>query len=142
MLFNVSYNEPKVNQAIEELVGKSFGLFENIKLNGTGSPRLLIHKASEEIQTLLDYDHNLNYCNIELRPKGIIIRFRSLLETYGLVIPYYKLVVFKPANYLSLHADHHLISVEFPAKNAGIHQFYEKMMAQKVKNTATNIDDL
>lgn len=142
MLFNVSYNDRKVNESVEELVGKPFGLFDNIKLNGTGSPRLLIHKASEEIQQLLDYDNNLNYCNIELRPKGIIIRFRSILETYGLVIPFYKLVIFKPANYLTIHADHHLITVEFPPKNAGIHQFYEKMMAQKVKNTPTNIDDL
>ena len=93
MLVNTSYNEKKINDSINDLVGKPFGLIDNIKLNGIGSPRLDIIKTSEEIATLLSYDNNRNFCNIELRPNGIIIRFRSLLETFSLVIPFYKLVI-------------------------------------------------
>jgi hypothetical protein len=51
MLVNTSYNKKKVTQTINELVGKPFGLIDNIKLNGIGSPRLDIIKTSEEIAT-------------------------------------------------------------------------------------------
>lgn len=142
MLVNTSYNEKKINEAIVELVGKPFGLMDNIKLNGIGSPRLDIIKTSEEIATLLSYDNNRNFCNIELRPKGIIIRFRSLLETFSLVIPYYKLVIFKPANSYTIHMDHHYISIDAPPKNKSVNSFIEKLNQFKTQNSPTYIDDL
>jgi len=142
MLVNTSYNEKKINETIDEMVGKPYGFIENIKQNGIGSPRLTILKSSEEIATLLSYDHNRNFCNIELRPKGIIIRFRSLLETFSLVIPYYKLVLFKPANSFTFHMDHHFISIESLPSNKGIHQFMEKLNRMKSENSPTYIDDL
>ena len=142
MLVNTSYNEKIINDSINELVGKPFGFIENIKQNGIGSPRLNIIKSSEEIATLLSYDNNRNFCNIELRPKGIIIRFRSLLETFSLVIPFYKLVLFKPANSFTFHMDHHFISVEAMPENKGLHQFMEKLNRMKSENSPTYIDDL
>ncbi|RAR47152.1 hypothetical protein [Flavobacterium lacus] len=142
MLVNTSYNEKKINQAINDLVGNPFGLLDNIKLNGVGSPRLDITKTSEEIATLLSYDNNRNFCNIELRPNGIIIRFRSLLETFSLVIPFYKLVVFKPGNSVTLHMDHHFISIDAPPKNKSVNSFIEKINQFKANNSPTYIDDL
>lgn len=142
MLINISYNDKKINAAIEELVGKPFGLRENIKLNGVGSPRLIIAKASQEIFELLSYDNNNNFCNIELRPKGIIIRFRSLLETYGLIIPYYKLVLFKPGNQITIHKDHNFISIIAMPKNKAVNLFFEKLQDQKSENEPTYVDDL
>lgn len=142
MLANTSYNDKKINQTINELVGKPFSIIENIKRNGIGSPRLDILKTSEEIATLLSYDNNRNFCNIELRPRGIIIRFRSLLETFSLVIPYYKLVLFKPANSFTFHIDQHFISVDAPAKNKGVQRFMEKLNQLKTENSPTYIDDL
>ena len=142
MLVNTSYNEKKINEAITELVGKPFGLLDNIKLNGIGSPRLDIIKTSEEIATLLSYDNNRNFCNIELRPKGIIIRFRSLLETFSLVIPFYKLVIFKPGNSFTFHMDYHTISVDAPPKNKSVNAFMEKLNQFKAENSPTYIDDL
>jgi hypothetical protein len=142
MLVNTSYNEKKINQAIDELVGKPYGLWENIKRNGIGSPRLNITKTSEEIATLLSYDNNRNFCNIELRSQGIIIRFRSLLETFSLIIPYHKLVIFKPANSYTFHSNHHFISIEAPASNKGITHFMQKLNQLKSENSPTYIDDL
>lgn len=142
MLVNTSYNEKKVNDTINEMVGKPYGFLANIKQNGIGSPRLNILNSSAEIATLLSYDNNRNFCNIELRPKGIIIRFRSLLETFSLVIPYYKLVLFKPANSFTFHMDHHYISIEVLPSNKGIIQFIEKLNRMKSENTPTFIDDL
>jgi hypothetical protein len=142
MLVNISYNDKKVKSYIEETVGKPFGLLDNIKLNGVGSPRLVIEKASQEIFELLSYDNNNNYCNIELRPKGIIVRFRSLLETYGLIIPYYKLVIFKPGNQITIHIDHHYVTLSAMPNNKAVNLFFEKMIDQKSENEPTYVDDL
>lgn len=142
MLYNLTYNDSKITAEVNSLVGKPFGLIDNIKLNGIGSPRLDIEKSSAQIQEFLSFDHNRNFCNVELRPKGIIIRFRSLLETYGLVIPYYKLVIFKPGNSVTFHMDHHFISVSVPSNNKGILLFIEKLNQQKSANTLVDIADL
>lgn len=142
MLRNITYNDKKLEAEINDLVGKAFGLIDNIKLQGVGSPRLDIVSCSEEIGELLSYDHNRNFCNIELRPKGIIIRFRSLLETFGLIIPYYKLVLFKPGNQISFHMDHHVISVEALPTNKSVHVFMEKLMQLKIESAPTSVDDL
>ena len=81
MLLNVSYNEPEVKKKIETAVGKPFSLKERWTKGGIGSSKLLITQTSIDIHNLLILDNNRNTCNIELRPKGIILRFRSLLET-------------------------------------------------------------
>lgn len=142
MLVNTSYNDKKINNTINDLVGNPFGLMDNFKLNGIGSPRLDISKTSEEIGTLLSYDNNRNSCNIELRPKGIIIRFRSLLESYSLVIPFYKLVIFKPGNSFTFHIDHHFISIDASSNQKKINVFIEKLNQLKAENSPTYIDDL
>ena len=85
MLRNVSYKNEKQELEINELVFKPFGLFKRIKEGGVGSGKLLITKADKDIENLLILDHNLNYCNIEMRPNGIIVYFRVLLETYALI---------------------------------------------------------
>ena len=83
MLLNVSYNDPNQEQTITNLVGKPFSLRDRIKFSGVGSPKLHIVSSSPKIANLLLLDNNLDVCNIEIRPKGIILRFRSLLETYA-----------------------------------------------------------
>ena len=45
MLLNISYNEPKVKEKIETLVGKPFTLKERLAMNGVGSSKLLISSA-------------------------------------------------------------------------------------------------
>ena len=95
MIKNLSYNSKKINTLLLELVGRPFSFIERIKLGGIGSNKLVIADASKEIVELLRLDNNVNYCNIEIRKNGLIIRFRSLLETYGLIIPFYKLVIYK-----------------------------------------------
>ena len=64
----------------------------------------------KKLLNYLKLDNNINYCNIEIRKNGIIIRFRSLLETYGLIIPYYKLVIYKgESNIYSFYKDNNFI---------------------------------
>jgi hypothetical protein len=107
MLLNISYNDPAQKKQIEESVGKPFSLQKRWKMGGIGSQKLIVSSASIDIHNLLILDHNINSCNIELRPNGIIVRFRSLLETYGLIIPFYKLKIYKgKAQEYSVYKDH------------------------------------
>jgi hypothetical protein len=141
MLSNLSYNDPKLKLKIDTALGKPFTLQQRWKMGGIGSPKLTISSCSKEIYSLLILDQNSNQCNIELRPKGIIIRFRSLLETYGLIIPYYKLNLYKgKANEYSLYQDHQFVKVVVDSPS--IHTFFKKIRAEKARMSPPSIEDL
>ena len=130
MLANVSYNNPELTRKIDNLVGKPFTLKERWELRGIGSPKLFIAGSSIEINNLLLLDNNRNSCNIELRPKGIILRFRSLLETYGLIIPYYKLSLYKgDLGVYTVHVDNHFVRVQADTK--AVQKFFVKLLGYK-----------
>ena len=88
MLRNISYNNAKIKSEINNLLGEPFTILNRIKLGGIGSPKYIILQTDSKINNLLNLDNNTNQCNIELRPKGIIISFRSLLETFALIVPF------------------------------------------------------
>ncbi|WP_282162284.1 hypothetical protein [Ulvibacterium marinum] len=141
MLLNVSYNDKKITEKIDSEVGKPFTLKERWAMGGIGSPRLFITETSVEIRNLLILDNNRDQCNIEMRPKGIIVRFRSLLETFALIIPYYKLTLYKGdlAKY-SIYRDHHFIKVQADTK--AVQKFFKKILDYKADNMPTSIEDL
>ena len=141
MLLNVSYTDKNITRKVDEAVGKPLPLKERFVMGGIGSPKLHITETSVEIQNLLILDNNLNTCNIEIRPKGIIVRFRSLLETYGLIIPYYKLKLYKGESAIhSIYMDHHFIKVK--SDTQAIQQFFKKLLDHKADNMPTSIEDL
>ena len=141
MLLNVSYNEPDKKEKIETAVGKPFSLRERWAKGGIGSSKLVITQTSIDIHNLLILDNNRNTCNIELRPRGVILRFRSLLETYALVIPYYKLTLYKgKAQEYSIYKDKQFIKVEADTK--ATFKFFSKLSAEKANNKLPGIEDL
>ncbi|WP_034924377.1 hypothetical protein [Gillisia sp. CAL575] len=141
MLLNISYNRPEIKERINKEVGSTFTLIERIKLKGTGSPKLHITSTSIEIHNLLILDSSTNICNIELQPKGIIVMFRSLLETYALIIPYYKLNLYKgKSEEYSVYKDHYFIKIK--ADNPSIHKFMMKILDYKTDNALPQIEDI
>ena len=141
MLLNVSYNNPEIKKKIDTEVGLPFSFFERIKLGGIGIGHLMITSSSIEIQKLLTLDKYRNKCNIELRPNGIIVGFRSLLESYALVIPYWKLTLYKgKAEEYSIYRDTYCIKIE--AKNKNVHQFIKRILTEKEKQALRSINDL
>ena len=132
MLRNISYNNSKIKSEINDVLGNPFTIFERIKLRGVGSPKYIISQTDSIITNLLNLDNNTNQCNIELRPKGIIVSFRSLLETYALIIPFYKLKLFKgQSNVYSIYIDEYFIKILAKKKNE--HEFIKKI--NKFKST-------
>jgi len=137
MLANVSYNNPKQEQEINKLVGAAYSFRERIKMGGIGSPKMQIMQSSVSIYNLLILDNNTDYCSIELRPKGIILRFRSLLETYGLVIPYYKLTLYKGDLALySVYIDTYFVKVKSDTK--AIQKYFTKLQGLKAAYDPNN----
>jgi len=141
MLLNVSYNNKEVTRKIDAEVGKPFTLKERWNMGGIGSPRLFITETSIEIRNLLILDNNRDQCNVEMRPKGVIVRFRSLLETFALIIPYYKLTVYKgDLAIYSIYRDNHFIKVQADTK--AVQKFFRKLLDYKADNAPTSIEDL
>ncbi len=141
MFLNVSYNNKEITGKVDDEVGKPFPLNERRAMGGIGSPKLFITETSVEIRNLLILDNNTDSCNVELRPNGIIVRFRSLLETFALVIPYYKLAVYKgDLAIYSIYRDHYFIKVRSDTK--AIQKFFKKMLDYKADNAPTSIEDL
>ena len=132
MLKNLSYNCKKTKDLLIDRVGKPLTLFERLKIGGNGSDKLIITDASNDIVELLKLDNNINQCNIEIRSNGIILRFRALLETYGLVIPFYKMVIYKGEKKIySIYIDNQYI--KFLADKKSIHSFIKKIHRLKSK---------
>jgi len=133
MLKNISYNNPKIIDEINNYVGKPYTILKRLKIGGIGSSKLIINSADSIIENLLNLDNNLNYCNVEIRPKGIIIHFKSLLETYGLIVPFYKLKIFKGrANEYSIYIDNFFIKVNASEQNE--HDFFKKILRLRAFN--------
>ena len=140
MLLNISYNDIEQKKEIDKLVGKPFSVKERLQMGGIGSEKLIISNASVNIKNLLLLDNNINKCNIELRPKGVIVYFRSLLETYGLIIPYFKLKIYKgKAEEYSIYKDSLYIKVLADKKS--IHNFFKKVNKKKLANSLPSIDE-
>lgn len=143
MLVNVSYNNKQTDHKIAQQVGAPYTLAERFKLKGIGSPKLIITQTSIQIHNLLILDNNRNQCNIEMRPQGIIVGFRSLLESYALVIPYYKLVLYKgKAEEYSIYKDNYFIKIQARTKDKEIHRFVKKVLKAKALSSSQRIDEL
>ena len=143
MLLNVSYNNPEIRRKIDEEVGKPFSIRERFAQGGIGIGHLVITSSSLHIKNLLALDKYRNKCNIELRPEGIIVGFRALLESYALVIPYWKLNLYKGrAEEYSIYRDNYFIKIEAKASHKKTHRFIKRVLAQKTAQAPTNIDDL
>jgi len=137
MILNTTYTERDQEERIDNLVGKKFGFIETLKLKGIGSKRMIINKASNKIESLLNKSQDINYVNIELRPKGVLLRIHATLKTYAWVIPYYQLVVFKSFN-ISIHAQGQFIQFKQDNRLRDNKGFIQKMMDQRLLCTTMN----
>lgn len=132
MLKDLSYKDSEIEKEINNLIGKEFNFLEKLKRGGTGSRQLIIKKSDNDIYDILSKSYELNKCNIEIREKGIIIYFRSRNSTYGLTIPYYKLVIFKVDNiHYTLTYDEYFLKIR--VEKSSDHKFLKKILKEKAQ---------
>jgi len=135
MIRNISYHTRELKEELDLEVGKSFSIFKRIKMGGNGSQRFVIIEASKELEELVNRDNKTNFCNIELREKGIILRFRSVSESFAWLVPYHLMSIIKNDNYFSIFAGAEFVRLS-PAHNALLnHKFLQKLLNQKTEVT-------
>ncbi|TVR39221.1 MAG: hypothetical protein EA392_07105 [Cryomorphaceae bacterium] len=131
MLRNITYNNPDIKAEINALVGPPFGLISSIKMGGIGSRRMLITEASPDIRKWLSLQTTAPYCYLELRPSGIIVHFRSILETMGWVIPFHHLSIFRNGEAIHLHGAGSFMHLSGVGSLKPDHKFIEKVLGRK-----------
>ena len=142
MLLNISRDFGDKREEINELVGKPFNLAERKELQGTSLHELPVTAASIEIYNLLVLNEGQTNCNLEMRSKGVLISFRAAGETYSLVIPFYKLKIYKGrAEEYSFYKDKHFIKVFAGADQPEVHEFIKKLRHYKADQALPRIED-
>ncbi|MCL5129391.1 MULTISPECIES: hypothetical protein [unclassified Algibacter] len=131
MLFNTTHTNDAFVKESENIVGKSFSFLEKIKMRGIGSSRFMIEELSQKLQPKNLQDLAINYANIELRPKGIIIHFTNRLDRYSWIIPYYRLVTYSTKTY-TIHANGHFIKFKKNKNYIDNKKFTDKMINLKI----------
>lgn len=130
MLFNTSYTNKNYTKESNLIVGKAFSFFEKIKIRGIGSSRLFIENISPKLQPQNMQSSAINYANIELRPKGIIVHFTNKLDRYSWIIPYYRLVTYSTQTF-SIHSNGNFIQFKKNKNYTDNKKFIAKMVGSK-----------
>jgi hypothetical protein len=140
MIRETTYNVKEVRQEIATVVGKSISFLKRLRMGGNGSQRFVIIEAFRELEVLIEVDNRSRFCNIELRENGIILHFRSRLETFAWLVPFHSLSLFKSDDTLSIFAGSEFVRVK-AAHNAHLnHKFIHKILALKAENYAQQND--
>ena len=132
MILDSTFSSKENNELINDLVGKSYGLFQSIKMKGIGSKHMIIEEVSPNMKQYLNTISDVNYANLELRPLGVLIRINKGLKNYTWIIPYYQLVIYK-TNGRSIHAQGKFIQFQNNITFKENKAFFDKLMDEKVK---------
>ena len=130
MVFDATYKNKDYDQQSTSLVGKPFSFIEKIKQGGIGSGRLIINSKSPKLDLGKLKFEEIDYGNIELRPKGIVVHYTRGLERFSWVIPYYRLVIYN-SQYFSIHANGNFIQFLKNKNYRDNKKFIDKMNCTK-----------
>ena len=133
MIFNTTYSNKETEATISNLVGSSYSFFEAIKMKGVGSKRMMIADVSQGFRNVMNTVSDINYGNIEIRKKGILVHINKGLKNFSWAIPFYQLHTYKTSVF-SIHAQGNF--VRFISNNLlkENRNFIHKIVALKVKN--------
>lgn len=141
MLLYASCNDTQNKKKIETAVGKPFTIADRAKIGGVHSPEMDIIASSIQLHNLLILNQADSTCTIELRPKGIVLRFTAILDRYALVVPYHKLVIHKVnTNIYTIYKDSYYIKAD--VRDEAGRDFIKKILKSKSDSFPTFIDDL
>ena len=133
MIIRDTYNDKQVKQTIEQHVGRKFSPWERLRMRGVGSQRFSIIEATDEIHELLDSDMKQNHCNIELRTRGMILRFQAKSDTYALLLPFQFLNIYRLGSKLNIYGRQHFVKCK-PAHNESLDVlFLQKILKLKAQ---------
>ena len=130
MIINRLYFNKDHEKEIDNILGNSFSFLKTLKLRGIGSSRFIIHSVSKNLIHAINKVSDINYCNIELRPNGILVNITQQLNLFSIIIPYYKLVIFNSETF-SIHLDETYIKLLKEKNFSNNKKFIKKMIRLK-----------
>jgi len=137
MLFNTTNTNQDYLKESKATVGKAFSFIRKIKLELISSGKLDIAEFSAKLQPEMMLASANYHAKINLRPKGIIVKFSDGTNQYSWVIPYYRLVIYNTQTF-TIHANGHFIKFK---RNKSYHdnkKFINKMI--DLKNDSLNLE--
>ena len=103
-IYNISYKDKETDKLINEEMGNAYSLIKKLQLGGIGSRRLIIEYFSENMNHLKLKVSGLQYGNIEIRPKGIILHINQGIYTYAWTIPFFRLSIYN-GDFFTIHGN-------------------------------------
>jgi hypothetical protein len=133
MIYNTTHFNKEAKDIINDLLGYSYSFFKSIRLGGTGSKRMIIDEVSPNFKKYMNTISDINYGNIEIREKGILIHINKGLNNFSWPIPFYQLHTYK-TNGISFHAHGNFIRFKNNKLLKENKKFIDKIMNLKIEN--------
>ena len=133
MIFNTTLNNKDTAASINEMLGKSYSFIKAVKLGGVGSKRMVIDAVSPGFSDLINAVSDINYGNIELREKGILVHVNKGLKNFSWAIPYYQLHTYKTEGF-SIHAQGNFVRFKSNKLLKENKKFIQKIVDFKIEN--------
>ena len=134
MIYDTTYNNKEAKEVFEVLLGKPYTFLKALKLGGVGSKRMMIEQVSPKFSSMMNNVSDINYGNIELREKGIIVHINKGLKNYSWAIPFYQLHLYNTQTF-SIHAQGNFVQFK---KNNLLREnksFLDKLVDLKIENS-------
>ncbi len=132
MILNTTHHNSEHKHIITDLIGSPYSLVQKLKLGGIGSKRMIIDDVSPNMKSMMNSVSDINYANIELRSKGILVMINKGLKNFTWIIPYYHLVIYK-SNGSSIHAQGRYVHFRNSKTFKENKKFFDKLLDAKVK---------
>lgn len=131
MVLDTTHYNKKHKLLIDEFVGQSYSLWEAFKRGGVGSKRMIVDQLSPNLSYISNSISDINYANIELRKKGVLIHITKGLKNFTWAIPFYQLVFYK-TNFTSIHAQGKFIHFKNSKTFKENKTFFKNLMQEKI----------
>ncbi|TXD51237.1 MULTISPECIES: hypothetical protein [unclassified Polaribacter] len=133
MIFNTTFSDKGDKLTITDLIGDSYSFIEAIKVKGVGSKRMVIEDVSPGFKNILNSVADINYGNIEIRKKGILVHITKGLKNYSWAIPFYQMHIYKTSGY-SIHAQGNFVRFKDNKLLKENKNFLDKLLDFKIEN--------
>ena len=132
-IYNISYKDKETDKLINEEMGNAYSLIKKLQLGGIGSRRLIIEYFSENMNHLKLKVSGLQYGNIEIRPKGIILHINQGVYTYAWTIPFFRLSIYN-GDFFTIHGNGNYIQFNKEKSWKENRNFLQKLIRLKSKH--------
>lgn len=132
MVLDTTYYNIEHKPIIDQFVGESYSLWDAIRRGGVGSKRMIVEKLSPNLDHITNTTSDINYANIEIRKRGVLIHITKGLKNYTWAIPFYQLVFYK-TNFTSIHAQGKFIHFKNSKMFKENKSFFKNLMNEKIE---------